>query len=122
MTSNKGQAKAFLSELILCMHARGFHSASRPPEPKNVPPTEKVRHGNIIGLPVTTAVRSSASLDLSGSVREAQEEATAEGHDVYVAITPRRGKPIEASYVVTTLEVWLTVLARLHPEAVTATA
>ncbi len=113
--SNKGQAYAFRSEVLLLLHEHGFHGARKPDEPKGVPAAQKV-HGDIVGLPFTIAVRSSATLDLSGSLTEARREAQAEDTDVYVSVHKRRGHPVEDSYVVTDLATWARVLARLHPE------
>ena len=121
--SNKGEAAAFRSEVLLLLHEAGFHSARRPPEPKNVAAADKV-HGDIIGLPITVAVRSSQTLDLSGALNEAKREAHAEGLDHYISIQRRRamhGKTHDGldSFVTTDLRTMLSLLAQLHPEAVT---
>lgn len=116
--NNKQISYRYRSEVLLLLHERGFHGATRPPEPKG---PDKLRTGSIIGLPVTTAVRASQTLDLSGALIEAQLEAEAEHNDVYVTVQARRGKPVGQSYVVTDLDTWLNILARLHPEAVSST-
>lgn len=119
MSSNKGRSYAFRNDVLLLLHEHGFRSATKPGEPRGLSPNDKVR-GDILGLPVTTAVRCSKTLDLSNSLNEAQREAEAEGNDVFVSILARRSHPVEESFVVTSLDVWLSVLARLHPEAVTS--
>jgi hypothetical protein len=116
--SNKGTAYQFRNEVLLLLHERGFSTAVRVGEHRGQP---KPVHGDIVGLPTTTAIRSGVSMDLAGAVQEAQREAEAEEHDVYVSVHKRRGHPVEDSFVVTTLDVWTRVLAKLHPEAVTTT-
>lgn len=119
--SGKAQASAYVNELLVLMHAHGFHGARKPGEPKGLDPATKPHRGSVIGLPVTTSVRSSSQkLDLSGALREAEREAADEQHDVFVTIGPARGRPIEASYVSLRLDVWLDVMARLFPDAVTS--
>lgn len=124
MTSNKGANYRFATEVALAHHERGFTTVRRPGEPKGVDAADKVR-GDLVGLPVTTAVRACRTMDLPAAMREVQAEARAEGRDMYVSIQRRRamnGQPHDVldSYVVLDLRCWLDVLARLHPEAVTS--
>ncbi len=116
--SSKGESYAFRDQVVLALHDAGFTSAHRPGEPRGRSAAEKVR-GDVLGLPVTIAVRNTVHLDLSGALREAQREAHAEGHELYVSVQSRRGHPVENSFVTTDLATWLRMLARLHPEAVT---
>lgn len=116
--SNKGASYEFRNDVLLLLHEHGFWSATKPGEPRGLAPEDKVR-GDILGLPVTTTVRCAQTPKLSTYVTEAQREARAEGNDVHVTVVKRRDHPTAESFVVTSLDVWLFILARLHPEAVT---
>jgi hypothetical protein len=112
--SLKGENYAFRDQVVLLHHDRGLTSARRAGEPRN----QQQPRGDVLGLPVTVAVRNAVTIDLSGALREAQAEAEAEGHDVYVSVQRRHGQPVEQSFVTMPLDVWLTVLRRMHPELV----
>ena len=55
--SNKGDSHAFRNEVLLALHAAGLTTARKPQEPKGIPVSGRVR-GDIVGLPVTIAVRN----------------------------------------------------------------
>ncbi len=90
------QGWSALANLVVrtaALHDAGFSSAHRPGDPAagQQPRSCPARS---TGLPVTTAVRSSTPLDLSGALTEVQREAHSEGHDVYVSVHSRRGHPV----------------------------
>lgn len=122
--SNKGTQAAFANEVALAFLEHGFTSVRRPGEPKGLAPAARIR-GDLVGLPVTTAVRACRTMDLPAAIREVQEEAQAEGNDLYVTVQRRRNMSSEPydvldSFCVLDLRSWLKIVARLHPEAVSS--
>lgn len=117
MASNKGSNYAFQNEVVLAFNEAGLTGVRRRRELKGLPPAAKVR-GDLIGCPVTTAIRNGQRYDLAAALAEARAEAAAEHAELYVSIQSRRGRSVEDSFVVTDLRCWLRVLARLHPELV----
>ena len=84
MTSLKGAAYNFRSEVLLALHAAGFGSATKPREYKGLDPAERV-HGDILGVQgVTIATRNQRDLALSKAVDEAKREADHEGNALWV--------------------------------------
>lgn len=56
-------------------------------------------------------------MDLSGAQDEVRREAARARTDLYASIQRQRGRTVAERYVTMPLEVFVSILARLHPEA-----
>lgn len=111
---NKARASWFRAEVCLLLHDAGFTSARRRSEPKGLSQAlrEERDVGDILGLePWCIGVRSSQTIDLSGSLDEAAREAANAKTDLFASIQLRKGHPTGQSYVTMPLHVFVKVLA-----------
>jgi hypothetical protein len=118
VTGNKGANHRFRDEVIRELHRAGFTAAHRPPEPKGLTLSERLRrnHGDVVGVPWALAVRASKTLNLAGAQAEIKAEAAQGGHDLYAAVHKRKNHPVAGAYVVMPLATFIEVVRRLHPE------
>lgn len=105
MTSNKGASYVYRLEVLEALHAAGFTGAHRPRE-RHARDAAPQAHGDILGLPLTLAVRNERSLGLAEALDEAAHEAQAQGHELFAVVAHRRGHAdVLDSYAVTSLDV-----------------
>lgn len=120
VTSNKGRGYAFRNEVILYLRDNGFPAARRPPETKSLNYREWVANncGDILGLPITVNVSAAKSLDISGHLDVAAQQAARAGNELYACISARRARSIEDSYCSMPLSVFVRVLEALYSNEV----
>lgn len=114
--SNKGANSEFANRVLLLMHERGLQSARRYRESQHAP---KPTRGDVDLPGVTIAIRNQRTIDLSEAIREVEREAAAEGNTLWASVQARRGlDDVGASYVTTSLSVFLDLLAQVRPDLV----
>jgi hypothetical protein len=109
MATSKARGAAFRDAVLVVLNEHGVR-ARRRAEPKGLPPAERIR-ASVTGVDRwAISTRNSKSLDLGVAVSEAERAAAAEGATFYAAVQPRRGFPVELSYVTTTLDVLVALI------------
>lgn len=93
MTSHKGAAYAFRSEVLLAFHEAGFLGARKAPEARD---GHRELRGDVLGVDgVTIAVRNQRDIALAEAADEVQREAASEGNDIFVSIQARRSANVD---------------------------
>jgi hypothetical protein len=120
--SNRGANEEFLTRVLVYLHLSGFTRARHRDPLRGASLLEKTESdvGDVVGLPLTIAVRNQRDLVLSEALNEVAREAKNAGNDLYASIQSRRGHDIGESYATMPLRVLCDLIARLYPEEVWA--
>jgi len=108
-SGNRWRAIAFRDSVLAFLHESGVHAAHRSG-------TGFDDDASIAGLPWTVHAHRQRTLSLSLSQDHAAARAAEAGSELYASVHYRKSHPVELAYVTMPLDVFATVLVRLHPE------